>query len=74
MPVTKLAMPKSHLTYGLENPFLYPEFLLRKAAHHSDMTYDQFCALPGPEQSRLFAFFKLSLVEERLLQGGLHGG
>jgi hypothetical protein len=67
-------MPRSHLTYGGENPFLYPEFLLRKTASFSGYKFEDYQALPGPEQSRLFAFYELSLIEDRLLAGGIHGG
>ena len=74
MRVTKLKMPRSHLTYGTERPFLYPEFLRRKVARFVQLSWDEFLVLPGPEQSKHVAFYNMSMVEERLLAGGLHGG
>jgi len=67
-------MPVSPMRYGKETSLLFPEFLLRKVAAHSKLTFAEFQELPGPEQSRLFAFYHLSMIEHRLLQGGLHGG
>jgi hypothetical protein len=75
MPVTKLAMPKSHLTYGEQSSLTYPEFLRRKVARFMGRDYDrEWIHLPGPIQSKHMAFYQMSMIEERLLQGGIHGG
>lgn len=66
LPVGQLALPKSSLTYNL--PFMY-----RKAAMHSGYKWLDFRALAGPEQSRIVAFYRASMIERTLLSGAIPG-
>lgn len=77
MPVTNLAMPRSHLRYGDDNivvKWMYPEYTRRKVARFVHLTLEEFDDLPGAQQSDYIAFCEVSAIEERLLAGGLHGG
>jgi hypothetical protein len=74
MSTSRLAFPRSDLTYGNDSELLFPEFIRRKIAVFSLYKLEEFDDLPGPEQSRLVAFYNLSKYEELLLAGGLHGG
>lgn len=54
-PLSAVGVPQSKATYS-------EEFEARKAAHHNELSWPEFCALSGPEQSAEVIFYRSMLV------------